>query len=127
MNQHHTIKTFPYFCPPFQQQKFSIHPQTKVSLQELWDPEPHAKGPGRSHPLVYWVIGRQTSVIVVEAIGDCEPVLAPLGYGLRVPAEHWLGCSGQKSLCGSSGFQKSPSTPLEKKTTNKKVWMNWSS
>lgn len=31
-----------------QQQRFSIHPWTKVPLWDLWDGAPNAKGPGRS-------------------------------------------------------------------------------
>ena len=36
------------FMPPPQQQKFGIYSQTQVSLWELRDPAPYAKGSSRS-------------------------------------------------------------------------------
>lgn len=62
---------------------------------------------------MYWEVGRQTLVLAVEPIGNCEMVPVPLGCGLEIPGEHRLGHLHKKRAFMKSMF------PEEKREQNR--------
>lgn len=73
------------FPSSIQQQKSSIHPQTKVSLWELWNLTWYVNRPRRHLTHLYW-----TSVPAVVPAEAYELVLVPLSHSPGAAGEYWL-------------------------------------
>ena len=65
------------------------HSSKKMPLRGPWDP-PYTQGHRKSHPPMYQVVSRQTSVPAMETAEACELAPAPLGHSLGAPGKHCL-------------------------------------